>query len=428
MRSRRASLVLAATSALVAVTLPLAGSQASQASAAATPGDERYANQTPYGDPASTPVLAPPAGYELFFVENVARHGSRTLTSAAAEKRALAVWRGAQRRGALTTRGRTLDDRIRTVQRAEKKLGYGNLSTLGKREWQGVGRRTATSYADFLTASAARGDTVAMQTSPVHRTKQSATSLRLGLQSVVPGLRTSPRTVERDLLIEEGSTSRGRAAIARAQRRASVKAAARQVLLRAYRPSYVRRLADPVGAALDLHLLYSTAAGLAADTRVTFAEIVPVSAARQLAAATDARTFYRFGPGVAGQTTTYRQARPVLAEFFSALDRRIAGGRTAAVFRLAHGETTMPFAALLGLPGSQQQASRTFSYGSNPWRGSVAGRLAGSIEWAAYRDAAGHVLVTVRQNEQPVQLGRSCTPSASSPYFYRLEQLKTCLT
>jgi hypothetical protein len=417
MRNRRTATLIAAT--LVALALPLSPARADV--------DGSYANQTPYGDPASTPIVAPPAGYELFFVENVGRHGARSLTSSAAEKRALSVWKGASRRGALTTRGQRLDNQIRAFQRAEKKLGYGNLSTVGKQEWRGIGRRTATSYASFFTAAASRGEKIALTTSPVYRTKQSATYFRLGLRSVVPTVATAPRTVDRGLLIGEGSTRAGRAAIAKVQRRSSVKAAARAVLRRAYKASYVKRIKDPVGAALDLHLLYSTAPGMARDTRATFADVMPATAAQRLAEATDARNFYRFGPGVAGQTSSYRRAQPVLDDFFTALDRRIAGGSTAAVFRLAHGEVTMPFAALIKLPGSQQQATRTFSYGSNPWRGSVAGRLGGNIEWAAYRNAGGEVLVTMRHNEQPVQFNASCTPSASSPYFYRLEQLKKCL-
>ena len=420
MRTRRTVIVL--TSALVALVLPLSGARAD-----IVDDDGAYANQTPYGDPASTTVVAPPAGYELFFLENVGRHGARSLTSDGAEKRTLSVWKGASRRGALTSRGKRLDDQIRAFQRAEKKIGYGNLSTVGKQEWRGIGRRTATSYASFFTSAATRGDRISMQTSPVYRTKQSANYFRLGLQSVVPALTNTARTVNDDLLIEDGSTKTGRAAFAKAQRRGTVKAAARSVLLRAYKRSYVNRIKDPVGAALDLYLLYSTAPGMAGDTRVTFAEFVPVSAARRLAEATDARTFYRFGPGAAGQTSSYRQAQPVLDDFFASLDRRIAGGATAAVFRLAHGETTMPFAALIKAPGSEKQATRAFSYGSNPWRGFVAGRLAGNIEWAAYRGAGGDVLVTMRQNEQPVQFNASCTPSEQSPYFYRLAELKRCL-
>jgi hypothetical protein len=418
MRSRHP--VILAIAALAALSLPIGGVQAGVSN------DRFYANQTPYGDPDAS-VAAPPAGYELFFVENVGRHGARSMTSPDTERRALAVWKGAQRKKALTTRGKRFDDQLRTFQRAEKKIGYGNLSSVGKDEWRGIGRRTATAYQGFFASVGARGEKIATQTSPVYRTKQSANYFRLGLQSAVPTLPTPSRRVNQDLLIEQGSTKAGRAATAKVQRRSSVKKAARTVLLRLYKKSYVNRLSDPVGKALDVYQLYSTAAGMARDTRVTFAEYVPVSAAKHLAEATDARTFYRFGPGVKGQTTSFRDARPVLKDFFSALDARIAGGRTAAVFRLAHGEVTMPFAALIKAPRSQQQATRAFSYGSNPWRGFVAGRLAGNLEWTAYRNASGEVLVTMRYNEQPVQFNASCEPSAASPYFYRVSELKSCL-
>jgi hypothetical protein len=422
MRTRRSIPLLVAV--LTTAVLPLGGARADIVSS-----DRYYANQTPYGDPASTSIVAPPGGYELFFVENVGRHGARSLTTSSAEKRALAVWKAASMQGRLTTRGKRFDDDLRTFQRAERKIGYGKLSRVGKAEWRGIGRRTATTYRDFWTASAAKGEKIAMQTSPVYRTKQSANYLRLGLQGQVPGLQTSGRTVNEDLLIESGASKAGRAAIAKVERRATVKAAARTVLKRLYKASYVNRLKDPVGKALDVYSLYATAPGMARDTRVTFADYVPVSAAKHLAEATDASNFYRFGPGVAGQRTSFKQAQPVLDDFFDALDARIAGGSTSAVFRLAHGEVTMPFAALIELPRSDRQASagKAFSYGSNPWRGFVAGRLAGNVEWAAYRNASGDVLVTMRYNEQPVQFNDSCTPSATSPYFYRVSQLKSCL-
>jgi hypothetical protein len=422
MRSRRTATFL--TLALTAALLPMGGAHADIVS-----NDKYYANQTPYGNPASTSIVAPPAGYELLFVENVGRHGARAQTDDSGEKRVLAVWKKASREGKLTTRGKKIDDDLRTFQRAEKKIGYGKLSTVGKAEWRGIGRRTGATYRDFLTASAAKGDTIAMQTSPVYRTKQSANYLRLGLQGQVPNLRTAPRKVNDDLLIDEGVTKAGRAAIARVERRSSVKAAARTVLKRLYKASYVNRLKDPVGKALDIYLLYTTAPGMGGDTRVTFADYVPVSAAKHLAEATDASNFYRFGPGVAGERSSFKRAQPVLDDLFSALDRRIAGGRTSAVFRLAHGEVTMPFAALIKAPRSEKQSpkGKAFSYGSNPWRGFVAGRLAGNLEWAAYRDASGEVLVTMRYNEQPVQFNASCTPSAAGPYFYRVAELKSCL-
>ena len=64
-----------------------------------------YANQTPYGDPATTSIKTPPTGYELVFLENVGRHGSRSQTSTDSEKRALAVWNAAARQGKLMAVG-----------------------------------------------------------------------------------------------------------------------------------------------------------------------------------------------------------------------------------------------------------------------------------------------------------------------------------
>lgn len=422
MRSRRPLFVL--TLAVTALTLA-----STSASADIVDNDRHYANQTPYGNPARTATVDPPAGYELFFLQDVGRHGARSLTTSGAEKRALAVWKAASRKGALTTRGKNLASQIRTFQRAERKIGYGNLSTVGKAEWRGIGRRTADNYGTFLSSLDARGDSIAMQTSPVYRTKQSANQLRAGLKATFPRVPVQTRKVNKDLLITEGSSKAGRKAIDKVLGRSSVRAAARQVLRRAYSASYVRSLKDPVGKALDIYLLYTTAPGMAGDTRRTFAEYVPLSAAKRLSEAVDARNFYRFGPGVKGERSSYKKAAPVLDDFFDALDARIEGGSTAAVFRLAHGEVTMPFAALIKAPGSQRQAakSRAYSHASNPWRGWVAGRLAGNIEWAGYRNADGQVLVTMRYNEQPVQFRSSCTPSSTNKYFYRVSQLKSCL-
>ncbi|AWB92662.1 histidine-type phosphatase [Aeromicrobium chenweiae] len=407
---------------VLAVGLPLASATADVSNA------RYYSNQTTYGNPASTKIVAPPAGYDMFFLETVGRHGSRAMTNSKAEKRALAVWSKASRKGKLTTRGKRFDNDLRAFQKAERKLGYGRLSSIGKDEWRGIGRRTASLYGDFFAGVQGAGDTVAMTTSPVYRTKQSAHYMQVSLDKAFPKLRHAKRVTDKQLLIEDGASKKGRAAIARVERRSSVRKAAKQVLLRLYRPSYVSTIKDPVDAALDVYLLYCIGAGMSHDTNVTFRDYVPLAAAKKLAEVKDAQNFYRYGPGVAGERSSFKQADPVLDDFFSRLDRRIDGGRTAAVFRHSHGEVTMPFAALTKLPRSQQQARSTFTYGSNQWRGYVAGRMAGNVEWAAYRNASGSVLVTVRYNEQPVKLGGSCQASeAGNGYFYRVSQLKKCL-
>lgn len=417
MRSRRLLVLLTG----LAVGLPLTSASADVSN------DRYYSNQTTYGNPASARTQAPPTGYDLFFLETVARHGSRAMTNPNAEKRALSVWSKASRQGRLTTRGKKFDNDLRAFQKAEKKLGYGRLSSIGKDEWRGIGRRTAAVYGDFFAGVVKAGDKVAMTNSPIYRTKQSAHYMEVSLSKAFPRLGYAKRVTDQDLLIEDGSSKKGKAAIAAVERRSSVRSAARKVLLRLYRPSYVATIKDPVDAALDIYLLYCIGAGMRDDTRVTFADYVPLSAAKKLAEVKDAQSFYRYGPGVAGERSSFKQADPILDDFFDRLDQRAKGGRTAAVFRHSHGEVTMPVAAQMRLPRSQTQAKAAFSYGSNPWRGYVVGRMAGNIEWAAYRNSAGSVLVTLRYNEQPVKLAGACQPSdVGNGYFYRVSQLKKC--
>ncbi|MCW2769759.1 MAG: hypothetical protein JWR27_1192 [Aeromicrobium sp.] len=389
-----------------------------------------YANQTPYGNAASAQTLTPPTGYDLVFLETVGRHGSRTMTNDDAEVRALEIWRSARSAGGLTTRGERFDDDLAAFQRVERRLGYGNLSTTGKDEWRGIGRRTADSYASFFARVVRSGDQVAMTTSPVNRTKESASAMTAGLLGEVAGLTFTAPRVDQELVIGNGSTQAGKAAIAEVLRRSSVRDAARRVLQRLYRPAYVSRIGDPVAAALDLYALYAQAAGMRSDTAVTFAAYVPVSDAKVLASAKDAQSFYRYGPGVKGERDSFEQAAPILDDFFARLDERLDGGRTAAVFRHAHGETTMPFAALTRMPGSQEQAAETapYSHANNPWRGYLSGRLGGNIEWSAFGNKGGSVLVTVRHNERPVRLSSACTPSSvGGGWFYRVTELKKCL-
>ncbi len=391
--------------------------------------DGAYSNQTPYGNPSKTSIKKPPSGYTQVFLETVARHGSRSQTSDGDEKQALAVWNAASKKGALTSTGEKFDDDLKKFQAAEEAVGYGKLSTLGHEEWVGIGRRTAANYRSFLTKAADKQDDIDFETTDVRRTKQSADALRDGLVAAIPRLDIEKREEVDRLKISSGSTSDGRAAIESIEDRSDVRKAARNVLRKLYSSSYVDSLSDPVADALDIYGLYAIAAGMQGDTDVTFSRYVPLADAKVLGYAKDADKFYKYGPGVKGETNSYRKAQPILDDFFTRLDQRLAGDDTAAVFRLAHGETTIPFAALTKMPGVSQQASLSspFSYSNNKWRGEVAGKMAGNIEWAAYRNSKGSVLVTIRYNEKPVKLEKPCKGEKDNSYFYKLSELKACL-
>ena len=126
---------------------------------------------------------------------------------------------------------------------------------------------------------------------------------------------------------------------------------------------------------------------------------------------------------------------------------------TAATFRFAHAETIMPFAALIGAPGSTQQApavadpqtdADVYNYQNNEWRGESVTPMAANIQWdVATRDGidpetgkAYTPLIRMLYNEEEVAFGgtntltrglSSCTPVAEGSTWYKESELKSCL-
>ena len=135
--------------------------------------------------------------------------------------------------------------------------------------------------------------------------------------------------------------------------RDAIRGHADDVLRTIYVPEFVDSIKDPVDAALDVHKLYSTAPGMAKETDITFARYVPEDDREPLSYATDAETFYEYGPGVKGETNT--TTRRVRCSTTSSRPSTPASPdrRPPSVYRFAHGETTMPFAALIKAPGSE---------------------------------------------------------------------------
>ncbi|MGI9085225.1 MAG: histidine-type phosphatase [Aeromicrobium sp.] len=404
---------------------------ASGATASEADPEHDYANQTPYGTP-DVSVKTPPAGYTMFFLETVGRHGARSLTSDSTEKDALRVWRRAAERDAVTELGQTFARDIKRFQEAEEQIGYGRLSGVGREEWQGIGRRNAETYADFFATLDHRDETIMSVTTERTRTKQSATAMHEGLAKGGLNLDSELASIseaEEMLRISSKASAEGEKMTEEIEGRDAIRSHAEHLLRSLYSTDFIDGLENPVDAALDVYKLYSTAPGMAKETGITFARYVPQEDREPLSYVTDAETFYQYGPGVEGETDTFDSARPLLADFFKALDDRIGGSSTAAVLRFAHGETTMPFASLIKTPGSDTQTpvGEQFTRGANPWRGADAGRLAGHVEWTAFRNESGKVLVTMRHNEKPVPFNGSCSPHTENSYFYAVDELKRCL-
>ena len=391
-----------------------------------------YGSEAPYGNAATSKIATPPDGYTPFFIETIGRHGSRTATGSAEENRILKMWDQAEKQGALSENGLNLRRDIERFQAAEKKVGYGELTGIGKAELAGIGRRTADNYGELFSKAQEDGDEIQFVTSPVKRTKESAEAMKGAIKKRYPDLTVAKDAVsEKTLVIGANPSPIGRQHIKRLKSKElpDVRIAANNILLSVFQPQYVDSVKNPIGAALDLYAMYQRAPSLRAETDVTFEQYVDKGDAEVLAQEQAGEKFYRYGPGIRGESSSYQGAKPLLNDFMKRLNQRVNGGKTAAVFRLAHGETLMPFTALTQLRSANQQEPKGGLYKEefNPWRSYKSGLLAGSIEWVAYKNDAGKVLLTLRFNEEPSRFSKACTPTEPDGPFYTLEEIKKCI-
>jgi hypothetical protein len=49
------------------------------------------------------------------------------------------------------------------------------------------------------------------------------------------------------------------------------------------------------------------------------------------------------------------------------------------------------------------------------------------VEWAAYRNGQGKILLTLRFNEEPSRFSKACQPTEPDGPFYTLEEIRSCI-
>lgn len=212
-----------------------------------------------------------------------------------------------------------------------------------------------------------------------------------------------------------------------------------------------KSIESPVDAAMTLYNLYIIAADLQEENVAPHAFdfdayfVGHEADASWFAYLLDAEDFYEKGPSLAGHDETYVVAEPLLADFLDVIDARAAGGDVAATFRFAHAETIIPFAALLGLPGSTvaapdvadpASAADVYDRASNPWRGESVTPMAANVQWdVVARDgvdpatgAAYTPLVRMLVNERETAFRDGCTPVAAGSPWVKASELRACLT
>lgn len=466
--------------ATVLMALPMAAMVAAADPQPNQPG--YYSTKQPYL-PQGAGYSPAPDGFRPIHTQSLDRHGSRGLSGFKYDDLAEQMLVAARREGALTELGLRLIPQVHAMIMANRALpggfgqgaGYGNLTQVGRQELQGIGGRCAQRNADLLRRIQAEGLRISFTSSGEPRATDSGWNFGQGLLDEHPGIKGNVDfdraaghveiEVRPDLLYahkdaatpgyqryqawKDGSVLKDKVQAAYAEPQA--RQAARDLLEKIFSPAFVdeiergaRRFSARedddevvegiVDAALQFYNLYIIAPALAQERATPqggwiFQRYMDAENGPLFAWLLDVEDYYEKGPAIAGQTVAYDNYEPLLEEMLASIERRAEGGRVAADFRFAHAEALIPLAALLKTPGLEQgvPADQVMDYENSHWRGDTVAPMAGNIQWDAFANADGRVIVRMLYNEKEIPFKEGCLPVAEGSVFYTLDELQACL-
>ena len=416
------------------------GSSSGNGSTSAVASDQpNFSTLTPYPEPKAIELQAPD-GFEPVFAEHVARHGARSLTDGELLADTIRLWEKARDADALTSAGESFGPDAKALQTAMKKVGFGELSTLGKEEMHGIGARTGERLSSMFETALEDGAKVDIFDSGKSRARASARNFARGLSSTQPDLEIEPSDTDEKVLkfdsenneyenfLEDGPW---KSAYNQLRRQSGIDQAAVDTLEHLYTPEFVKGIKGKLYFANGIFDVYRSGPAMSRDVNVDTVPVMPAQAAAAFVFVDDGRYFYSRGPGQEGDDGSYQAAQILLDDFFKVIDDRLqdrGGHPHAAVYRFAHAEEITPFAALLQLPGSDEQGKpgELYTHENNEFRVSRVAPLSSNIEWVVWGNGDTHI-VSVSHNEVPTTVGRDCQLYEDTKNFYELEELRSCL-
>ena len=401
----RLVVIVAATSVLAACQAstddPKNGSRGGTPTAIA-PADvpSNVSTLTPYPAPTKTTEPKAPEGFEPVFAENVARHGARSLTDGDLLDETIALWDEAKQAGALTSAGKRFGPDARALRSAMKKVGFGNLSTLGKEEHQAIGAREGKRLSALFKQAAADGEKVDIFDSGQGRAEASAENFSIGLRSVQPDLDIEPPESDEKMLkfdnedrqyekfLEDGPWTTPYNEV---RKLSGIDQAAVDALKHLYKPDFVAGIDDPLTRANGIFDVYRSGPAMSRDVNVDTRPLMPKKAADAFAYVDDGRYFYSRGPGLDGNDGSYQAAQILLDDFFTVIDHRLkprqSPARGGLPVRARRGDHALRLAARATGSGQAGQAGRAVHRREQRLPHLPGTPLSANIEWTVWARA-----------------------------------------
>lgn len=402
----------------------------------------------------------PPEEFEPVLIEHVARHGSRLLSSKKYDDLITQLWEMAKKENALTETGERLGPVVAQITAVHEKVGYGMLSTEGEHEHQQMAERAYERMEGLFEGAEDEQKKINIVTSGVDRAVDSAQNFSQGLveedQDIKP-LISEPRTDKKLLYFHDTDQAYNdfidndpvlAETLEKVEEDPQIVDASKHVLSRLFTEEFItkldsgaidlvdrgkgeKHLESVVDAAMYLYELYVISPGMGEDYQVDFGEFLTSEDALVLSRVSEAEDFYEKGPSIAGNDVTYKMADVLLTDMLDAVAGVREGKTTqAADFRFAHAEELIPLAALLKLPGSEEQqpADTLFSYDTNEWRGAEVAPMGANIQWDVFSNDDQQVIVRMLYNEKEIPFGFDCKPVEEGSFFYEDTELERCLS
>lgn len=134
-----------------------------------------------------------PEGYVPFYISHYGRHGSRYILNEHPYERMIPLFEKAEKAGKLTSLGKKTLKKLR-VAAADTKGKSGELSLLGGRQHEGIGRRMYKNFPEVFTA----GAFIDARSTTVHRCQVSMEHFCKGLKECDPSLNIQIRSDKAD--------------------------------------------------------------------------------------------------------------------------------------------------------------------------------------------------------------------------------------
>lgn len=363
----------------------------------------------------------PPEGYELLALNHLGRHGSRYPVSAEGMDMLLSQLWEADRAANLTPEGKALQAQLQDMRdRCEGQ--WGQLSPLGSRQQQGIGRRMLTRL------GAAPFDSLLMWLDPKERCLASGQAFLWGVLQARPQARKAQQVFlppDNPLLNFFDTDSAYRAFKAQGPWKTVLRDYRRSLLADSPLPArYLRDASrlDPEARMDFCSALYASCAiGPNLPMPAEQLPVLPIAEMERLWKLENARQYLEKGPWPSDRSLQVLIARPLLRHFLLTTRHALQpGARPRAYLRFAHAETLIPFLSLLGIPQASQATADPAAIWAI-WQDYRLSPMAANVVWVVYRhrQRPNDYLVKMLLNEQCVPFP---LPTGQYPY-YDLQQV-----